>query len=169
MIANILQQTPVWVWVVFCGLLVLGVLQTRTRDVSRARATVLPLVMVALSLSGVLGAFGLIPLALGAWILGLWVTLRLAAPWVAVRGATWSSATGHFRVPGSWLPLTLILGIFLTKYVAGVCMAISPMLASNATFAIVLSLVYGLFAGLFWGRARSLHVLIHDRGVMEAA
>jgi hypothetical protein len=169
MISNILQHTPIWVWILFCGLLALGVSQTRTRDVGRARVTILPLVMVALSLSGVLGTFGQVPLALAAWVGGFWATLRLAAPWVAVRGATWSPATGQFRIPGSWLPVTLIVGIFMTKYVAGACLAISPPLAANATFAVVLSLVYGLFAGMFWGRARSLHVLTRDRSVMEPA
>ncbi len=55
MILGILEHTPVWVWGVFVAILLLGLQQTRTRDVSIARATILPVVMILLSLSGVLG------------------------------------------------------------------------------------------------------------------
>jgi len=160
MILNILEHTPAWVWVLFCVLIVLGVSQTRTRDMSVARATILPLVMVALSLSGVLSAFGLVPLALGAWVAGLGVSLRLAGEVMAVRGASWSVRTRLFRVPGSFLPVFLILGVFVTKYAAGVLLAINPSLAANVGISVVLSLVYGAFAGLFWARARSLRALM---------
>jgi hypothetical protein len=164
MILNILEHTPFWVWVTFCAVLALGISQIRTREVSSARATVLPVVMIALSLSGVLGAFSQVPLALGAWVVGLGVSLKLAGRVLAVRGASWSADTRHFRVPGSFVPLMLILGVFVTKYVAGVMLAINPSLAANTSVAILLSLVYGAFAGLFWARARSLRALIHGNG-----
>ena len=164
MILHILEHTPFWVWVTFCAVIALGISQIRTREVSSARATVLPVVMIVLSLSGVLGAFSQVPLALGAWAVGLAVSLKLAGNVLAVRGASWSAETRHFRVPGSFVPLMLILGVFVTKYVAGVVLAINPSLAANTSVAIVLSLVYGAFAGLFWARARSLRVLIHGNG-----
>jgi hypothetical protein len=164
MILSILEHTPVWVWVLFCAVVALGISQIRTREVSSARATVLPVVMIALSLSGVWGAFSQVPLALGAWVVGLGVSLKLAGRALAVRGASWSAETRHFRVPGSSMPVTLILGVFVTKYVAGVVLAINPSLAANMSVAIVLSLVYGAFAGLFWARARSLRALIHGSG-----
>jgi hypothetical protein len=164
MILSILEHTPVWVWVTFCAVITLGILQIRTRDVSIARATVLPVVMIALSLSGVLSAFSQIPLALGAWLVGVVVSLKLAGSVLAVRGASWSAETRHFRVPGSFVPVTLILGVFVTKYAAGVMLAINPSLAANTSVAIVLSLVYGAFAGLFWARARSLRASIQGSG-----
>ena len=164
MILSILEHTPVWVWVTFFAVITLGILQIRTRDVSIARATVLPVVMIALSLSGVLSAFSQIPLALGAWLVGVGVSLKLTGRVLAVRGASWSAETRHFRVPGSFVPVTLILGVFVTKYVAGVMLAINPSLAANTSVAIVLSLVYGMFAGLFWARARSLRALIQGSG-----
>jgi hypothetical protein len=164
MILSILEHTPVWVWVLFCALMALGISQTRTRNVSAARATALPVVMVALSLSGVLSAFGLVALALGAWGVGLGVSLRLAGQAMAIRGASWSARTRLFRVPGSSIPVILILGVFMTKYVAGAMLAINPSLAANVSVAVVLSLVYGVFAGLFWARARSLRALMREGG-----
>ena len=152
MIPGILEHTPSWVWMVFLALTFLGLSQTRTRDVSRARVTLLPAAMVLLSLSGVLNAFSQVPLALAAWIAGFVLSLTLAGRTLAVRDASWSSRTRRIRIPGSWLPVTLILGLFVTKYVAGVCLAINPSLATNTALASLLSLVYGSFSGLFWGR-----------------
>ncbi len=164
MILSILAHTPVWVWATFCAVIALGIAQIRTREVSCARATILPVVMIALSLTGVCSAFSQMPLGLAAWVAGLGISLKLAGKVPAVRGASWSAETRHFRVPGSFVPLTLILGVFVTKYVAGVMLAIDPALSANTGVAIVLSLVYGGFAGLFWARARSLRALIPASG-----
>jgi hypothetical protein len=169
MISSILQHTPVWVWALFSALLVLGLSQTRTRETSKARVTLLPLAMVCLSISGLLGSFGQLPVAWAAWIAGFTVAVRLLTPWVAANGATWSAETERFRIPGSWVPVTLIVGLFTLKYTAGVGMAINAPLATNGVFAGTLSLVYGMFAGLFWGRARSLRVLVRDGGLPEPA
>jgi hypothetical protein len=160
MILSILEHTPVWVWVLFCALIALGIAQTRTREVSTARATILPFIMIILSVSGVLSAFSQVALVCVTWVVGFFVSLRLAREVMAVRGASWLPEARNFRVPGSFVPLTLILGLFVTKYVVGVVLAINPELAANIRVAIALSLVYGAFAGLFWARARSLRSLI---------
>jgi hypothetical protein len=156
MILCILKHTPVWVWLIFCAVITLGLAQTRTRDVGRARAILLPVVMVALSLSGALISFTQVSLALAAWVAGFSLSWSFAGQAMAVRGASWSPATRRFQIPGSWLPVTMILGLFVTKYVAGVCLAINPSLAANTSLTALLSLTYGTVAGLFWGRVRAL-------------
>jgi len=162
MILDILAHTPVWVWIVFGALILLGLQQSRTRDVSIARATILPVVMILLSLSGVVGAFGPVPFALAAWAAGVGLSLTLAGKAVAVRGASRSTLPGHLRIPGSFIPITLIITVFLTRYSAGVALAINPSLAANTAVAVTLSLVYGVFSGLFWGRAQSLRAVVQN-------
>ena len=44
---QILTHTPLWVFGLFFGLVYLGYLQSRTRQVSRGRLIVLPLAMLA--------------------------------------------------------------------------------------------------------------------------
>jgi hypothetical protein len=161
MIRGILEHTPVWVWVVFGAIVLLGLQQTRTRDVSIARATVLPVVMIVLSLSGVLGAFAHVPLAWAAWAVGVGLTLTFAGKAVAARGASRSVQPGHLRIPGSFVPIALILAVFITKYAAGVTLAINPSLATNTSVAVALSLVYGAFSGLFLARAQSLRAVLN--------
>jgi hypothetical protein len=160
MILDILEHTPLWVWAVLAAVILLGWQQTRTRDVSITRATILPVVMIVLSLSGVLGAFEKVPFAWAAWLIGLALTLSLAGKAVAVRGATRSAQPGFLHIPGSFLPVILIFAVFVTKYSAGVALAMKPSLAANTGVAIALSLVYGAFSGLFWARARSLRAVL---------
>jgi hypothetical protein len=162
MILDILAHTPVWVWIVFGALILLGLQQSRTRDVSIARATILPVVMIVLSLSGVVSAFGPVPFALVAWAAGVGLSLTLAGKSVAVRGASRSTQPGHLRIPGSLVPVMLIMAVFITKYAAGVALAINPSLAANSAVAVTLSLVYGVFSGLFWSRAQSLRALVQN-------
>ena len=165
----IVQHTPAWVWGLLAALVALGLLQTRPRELSLTRVTVLPLVLAALSFSGVLSAFGHMPVALAAWAAGLAAAPALARKVVSVRGAWWSPSRGRLHVPGSWLPLVLIVSLFALKYGAGVSLSLAPALASDASFAGLCSLAYGTFSGLFLARALSLRSLATRTVTLQVA
>jgi hypothetical protein len=169
MFIEILQHTPFWVWGVLVALVALGLAQARPREVSLTRATLFPLVMIALSLSGVLSAFGHFPVALLAWAAGIAVALTIVRNGLSVRGASWSSSTATLHLPGSWLPLTLIIALFALKYFAGVNLAMHPQLATDPTFAGLCSLGYGVFSGVFLGRALGLRRLAQAPSVGQTA
>ena len=81
---TIVQRTPVWVWGLLAGLLLLGTIQMRPRSMRLARVTLLPLVLAAFSLSGLgrdLSASGWVAPALGVWLL-------MAAAVLLATGAT---------------------------------------------------------------------------------
>lgn len=159
MFLAILSHTPVWVWTLLAALVALGAYQARDREMTLLRVTVLPLVLIALSVSGVLSAFGVFPIAIGGWLAGVGVALALGKRFVVSRGARWSAETGRLHVPGSWLPLVLILSLFCLKYAAGVTLAMHPAMAHDATFAGLCGLAYGGFSGLFLARAMGLRGL----------
>ena len=169
MLLAILQHTPLWVWGLLVALVALGLSQTRTREMTLARVTVLPLAMIALSASGVLMAFGPLPIALGAWAAGVGAALTIGRAFVTVRGARWSAEAGRLHVPGSWLPLVLIVALFCIKYFAGVSIAMSPTLSTDTTFAGLCSLAYGSFSGLFLARGLSLRALATRRAALTPA
>jgi hypothetical protein len=169
MFIAIVQHTPGWVWALLAAMVALGLWQTRARKMSPMRATILPLVLIALSLSGVLRAFGHLPIALGGWAVGVGTTLAFARSASTVRGASWSNRTGQLHVPGSWLPLMLIVGLFSIKYFAGASLAMNPGLATDATFAGLCSLGYGSFSGVFAARALALRGLANPRHALHAA
>lgn len=156
MLVRILANTPIWVWGLLAALLALGASQLFTRSASLMRVMILPAAMTGLSLYGTLSVFGAAPAGLLAWCAaaGMAVPLVLRRPLPA--RTRYDAATRRFTLPGSGLPLLLILGIFLTKYVVGVMLAMRPALAGDAGFAPAVAALYGAFSGVFIGRALRL-------------
>jgi len=154
MILEILRRTPMWVYFLFAALIFLGYTQSRTRSVSAARLAILPVVMAAFSLYGVLSGFGASPAPVAAWACLLAVSAAGFAALDLSRGATY--ANGVFTVPGSWLPMAVILIIFFTRYAINVSLAISPGLRGVQPFAITVCALYGLASGFFAGRMLGL-------------
>ena len=57
MLIQIVRHTPPWVWGLLAALVALGLSQTLPRQMSTRRVTVLPIVLLALSLAGVATTF----------------------------------------------------------------------------------------------------------------
>jgi len=160
MLIRILQGTPVWVWALLALLVVVGLSHAKPRRMSARRVMIVPGVMLALSLAGVASTFGARPLALAAWVAGIALAITLGRDAVAPRGARWARETARFELPGSWLPMGLILGLFCIKYGVGVSLAMTPALAANTPFEVAIAFAYGAFSGLFAARAIALRRLV---------
>jgi hypothetical protein len=160
-LGNVLKNTPVWVGGLFAALLALGLSQRRDRRAGLVRVTLMPVAMTVFSIWGTVSAFGASPhfaAVLLAWLVAAGVVTAAMA-----RGrspAVYDRATRSFALPGSWMPLLLILGIFLTKYVVGVELAMQPALAREAPFALTVGTLYGVFSGLFAARTWRLWRLV---------
>lgn len=160
MLTQILQKTPIWVWALLIGLIALGYSQTRDRSVGLARSIIVPVVMVVLSLLGTVSAFGTTPTVLGAWLTSCLLMACLTLTRAAPAGTGYLRSTRQYVTPGSWLPMLVILAIFMTKYAVGVTLSMQPSLAHSDTFALTISLLYGIFSGYFAGRAIRLWRLV---------
>jgi len=156
MLGPVLKHTPTWVWGLLAALMALGLSQVRTRSVSLARVALLPIAMTGLALWGAVSAFGgssqFGPVLL-AWLAAAAAALAAVAPFAPPAGSRYDPATRSFHLPGSWIPLLLILGVFLTKYIVGVELAMQPSLAHDGQYTLVVGTLYGAFSGLFSGRA----------------
>jgi hypothetical protein len=124
--------------------------------VTLRRVSLLPVAMCGLAVYGVVSAFAAQPLALIAWAAGAALVAALVMRLPLPAGVQYDPATRRFSLPGSAVPLALMMGVFFTKYVAGVTLAMSPQLAAQAGFALGLSALYGVFSGVFIGRAARL-------------
>lgn len=157
----IAQRTPAWVWGLLAALLWLGASQLARRQASALRILSMPVAMAGLSAHGLVSGFGAAGLSGGviaAWLaaLALLASASLALWPRAPSGTRYDAASRTFHLPGSAVPLALIVGIFLTKYLVGIELALQPPLARDAAFALEIAALYGLFNGLFVARAARL-------------
>lgn len=160
---QILTHTPVWVFFLFVVLVVFGLQQARSRNVKFFLAYFLPVGMVALSLAGVLSSFGLQAAPVGLWGLGLVATALLLYKLLPLKGARFNQDTGHFFVPGSWVPFVVIMAIFFAKYGVGVMRGFNNPLLLNTSFILCLSFAYGCFSGYFAARALALVSIAREK------
>jgi hypothetical protein len=118
-----------------------------------------------------LSAFGDSPLALLGWAGAATLLLLTVQRWPLAAAARFDPATRTFHLPGSAVPLALFMGIFFTKYVVGVLLAMHPDLARHTGFALGIGTLYGAFSGIFAARSLRLWKLAirEDREALPAA
>ncbi|MCE9665315.1 hypothetical protein LY622_17965 [Halomonas sp. M5N1S17] len=153
MLFEIIRNTPRWVFLLFIVLLVTGYRQSRERTASRRSTTILPAVFLVLALYGVVSAFGTDPVGLALWALGVTLSVALHLKLAIPRAVRFSPERQAFHLPGSWQPLIIMLAIFFAKYTVEVIRARQLPIADTAVFTATVSLLYGLFSGVFLGRA----------------
>jgi hypothetical protein len=166
MLGNILRNTPAWVWALLAGLVWLGASQARDREASLRRIAVMPLAMMALAIWGMVSAFGASPMfgyLMLMWMFAGAVTFALVGLTRAPRGTEYHEATRTYFLPGSWMPLLLVLGVFLTRYVVNVDVAMHPALARDGQYTLIVAAIYGVCSGVFFGRAARLWRLAAER------
>jgi hypothetical protein len=156
MITTILANTPVWVWGLLAALVALGLSQTRSRNVAPPRLLALPLALLGLGLWSMAPAFAAVPLAALGWVAALTLSATMARRLTLPAGARWLPTEGRLHLPGSWLPLAVIMVIFLLRYTLGVGQAFHPDWRTAQAVQLPLAAVYGAISGLLLGRALGL-------------
>lgn len=164
---QILTHTPLWVFGLFFGLVYLGYLQSRTRQVSRGRLIVLPLAMLAWSLYSVWSTFDAHLTALAAWACAWVAVVVIGLAWVPSRRVAYDASTAQFTVPGSWMPLALMMGIFFFRYAVAVVHATNPDVFGTTTAVVVVAGTYGLFSGMFMARALRVLAVMKSQRLVE--
>lgn len=150
---QILQRTPVWVYGLFFGLLALGYVQSKARELSPLRLAVLPVALGAFSLAQIWASFSAQPVVFAAWGAGIGAALLANRAFRQPSGARWTAARGTFHVPGSWVPLALMMLMFCARYALAVSLALRPGMAHSAAFASAAGFGLGLLSGTFFARA----------------
>lgn len=160
MMFEILSRTPTWVWALLAGLLALGLTQWRERRVAPAQLFVLPGVLLALGLWSTAQSFALPALALLVWAKAMLVTTTLARRLPPQAGVRWDAAAQRLVLPGSALPLVVILAVFSLRYAGGVALALHPAWRADPAVALPMAAAYGAISGLLVGRALGLRRLL---------
>lgn len=151
--SQLIHNLPSWVIALFFTLLWLGYTQTKTRHISRFRITLLPLIFLGLSIYGVLNVPHALPLAVIAWGLGIRGAFRFNSQFDYGRGVVMDQDREHFVVPGSWIPLALMLSVFAIRFVQGYLTGAHVVDPNSISYIVISALVSGLISGTFLARA----------------
>ncbi len=151
-IAQILMYTPRWVFGILAALVILGLWQVRTRQVSLPVALILPIYMLVDSFTGVFGYVGLNLLALSCWLLAAVSITSLSLTLMDKNIAKFDLSNRKLEIRGSWLPLFIILGIFFTRFALGVATGMDLKVIQHPYFPVTTALVLGGWSGFFLAR-----------------
>ncbi len=147
-ITQILLYTPRWVFGLLAGLIVLGLLQVRTRQIPVQAVFILPIAMTMMSLIGTLMDLGFTASAISCWLLGAAsVTLLLVK--LSRSSLAYDYTTRKLRLQGSWIPLIVILAIFCTRYALGMSFGMNLDIVHESYFAPLMSFILGGLSGYF--------------------
>jgi hypothetical protein len=152
MLAQIILHTPVWVWAILAFLVYRGMLASIDRETTIRQVLILPLVLLALSIQGIASTFGANGTAGLSWFACAVVGSVLT--WLLFRRDSIAAHPGRGVIfqRGSWMPMMLMMGIFLTKYAVAVLLAMQPQRGQDALFVASVCGLYGVFNGIFIGR-----------------
>lgn len=152
MLYEILAHTPLWVWGILLALLWLGLSQSVPRRARLRRVLLLPLAMTVLSLYGTFTTFHPVYWSWVLWAGAAAVSIAWFASSELPAGVDYDPSAQVFRLPGSWMPLGLMMAIFLTRYVVAVVLAMHPALTHDVAVAAIVASLYGALSGVFIGR-----------------
>lgn len=151
--AGMLRQTPAWVFVLFACLIYVGYLQSRTRSVARSQLFVVPAAALCLSLYGTWSAFGANPVGFAAWIGGAGLALLVGRKLPRARSVNYALRDGRLTLPGSWVPMGLIMAIFFTNYFVSMALATRMLSPRLPAFVGLSSFAFGILSATFVARA----------------
>lgn len=156
MLIETLKHTPYWVYPLFAMLLLWGYRQSRDRIVKRLSLSLFPAIMIQVSLFSVMSAFGVSMVVIALWVLGLIAAIAFGCQLGTPSGTRFMPDSNAFQVPGSWLPLLLMLALFGVKYLVGYVFARHLSIAYDPFFAGSISFYYGFFGGAFLARVKMI-------------
>jgi len=154
----IVQHTPLYVWGIFAALFLIGMRRAVPHTQTQRAAALWPLAMLAYAFYGVASSFGSLPAAYFAWVGGVAVAMVAVLGLLRVKGR-YDAERRQYELPGSLMPMAVMLTLFGLKYVAGVRFAIDPASHGELGFALVMSAAWGLCSGAFIGRAVRLWMM----------
>lgn len=149
----VFAHVPVYVWALLVALLLLGQMQSRDRWVSRTRLAALPLIWLGYGFWSVASNLGQSEGVILAWALGLLVSLLGLTRQAAPSGSRFNAQTQQYFVPGSWLPLALMMAVFAAKFALSMSLSLKPEWTQQAEIAWGFSAGFGALGGVLLARA----------------
>lgn len=151
-ILAIITGAPIWVWVIFVYLLIVGIKLTRPSVVPFFVVSIAPFIVLGWSFSSVYQKF------LAHWpLLILWSCVFAVGTIIGQylmnkTGFSFDPQTKLFHIPGSWMPFFIFLAFFSVKYTLGATYTLMPEMQTNLALMGFDVAISALLAGMLWGR-----------------
>jgi hypothetical protein len=147
-IVAVVSHTPYWVWLLYAGLMVLGLQRTRDNVLPFWRLLILPGAVVAMTVASAIGAgVGLLPVVLLGLLLGGTAGWCLEPVDSARR-----TPGGMIALRGEWWTLAQIVLVLLTRYAISVLSVTHPMLSVDTAWRVLTLLATTALSGALLGR-----------------
>ncbi len=147
-----LKYTPVWVYLLFIYLLIVGIKSLKTTRNHILKLAILPALFTGMWIQTLLSDVGISRMTLSVALLALIVGAMIG--WVMVWRTKIEVEPRRFilEIPGNWQNLSTILLIFCVKYYYGYELARDPNSITLTQFEVTMFLVTGVCTGLFIGK-----------------
>ena len=155
-IMQIVNNTPIWVWVLLAYLLFIGIRALRPATAPLWRIAILPAVFFVWGLFSLYQMHGLALLRVVPWVAALVGGIAVGIVIAGLQPIRADKVRHLVRTAGGPLTLILILLIFTTKYEFGFLHATQPALFAEARFWLSEVVISGMLAGMFIGRFAGL-------------
>lgn len=150
--AAILSGTPVYVWVLLAVLVSRGLKAMKGGTAPLSKLAIVPAVFAGWGLLHIVsGPAAGVETAL-MWFVGGLLGIGVGVVQAKTSGLSVDRAARTVTLPGSIVPLALILVTFASKFWIGFELATSGPVGIDSTFVVLNALVSGVVAGIFAGR-----------------
>lgn len=151
-LSQIISRTPIWVWAILAALIFMGGKALRPRTVKRYTVLIAPIAFLMLGLTSSRGTIGF-----ASWGISLLAVASFTFfVWKPTAGARYVPEGDQLHMPGSVVPMVLMLAIFLLNYIINVTLAMNPALRNELLWQVGPGIVLGALSGLFAGRALTM-------------
>ena len=151
-VTQILMYTPRWVFGLLAALVVLGLIQVRTRKIHVRAAFIMPVAMLMMSLIGTLMDLGFGWATVLCWLVGA-ASVTLLCVKLAGNTTVYDKPANKLVLQGSWIPLLVIMAIFCARYALGMAFGMKLPIVHTFYFAPMMSFVLGALSGYFIAQA----------------
>ncbi len=142
---ELIKGTPTWVWLLLAFLIYVGSKALFDRTIEVKKLLIMPIVFLLMTVSHVKDPV----------MYGVFLVLGAIVGFLSCFKNKIKVDREHrlLRVPGSPLPLILIILVFVKNYFYGYEQSVHPEMFKNIIFLAVSYIVSGFFSGIFIGRS----------------
>lgn len=151
-IYEIALQTPWWVYLLFLILVKIGIKASKKNVITMKKLFIIPIVFSIMSIHTLIVSFRIDTTTISTWIGSILCGMLLG--WILVRNqeVKVDKEKWLIELPGTWMTLTIILIVFISKYYFGYELTADPKLVNQSWFEFSLLFISGACTGMFIGR-----------------